>query len=320
MVKIKGKFFKPLTGELKMVVSTVVKLKENSVYDNQKVFVPIGQIRPNPDQPRQHFDEDRLHALRISIRTEGQLIPVFLRPVKDERVLRQGIKYDLIDGERRWRAASMEGSGIEELEAIIKECDDEKQYITSCAVNFNREDHTPYEEMVMIHKLVKVYGHSQTYVANLLGKSQMWVSSRILAYERLSPVAMMALRKDEIPITVATTLSKLKPSDQASELKKYKAGGTISDIKVAVQRASERGHTQSGTRQLDTRDYRRYVEKTIEILDERFDRIDAIGVRSIQRGLTSLDDKTLRSLKLRLQKNEKRIHELVSSVDRVLDM
>ena len=80
--------------------------------------VPIHQIRPNPNQPRKHFDLDALHSLRVSIRADGQIMPILLKPVNDRHAQQNGIKYELVDGERRcdklllWRIAASHTSTL----------------------------------------------------------------------------------------------------------------------------------------------------------------------------------------------------------------
>jgi ParB/RepB/Spo0J family partition protein len=240
-------------------------------------LIPVAKIRPNLDQPRIEFDEDKLHLLRVSIKTEGQLVPVFLKPVNDQCSVEDGVEYELIDGERRWRAALMDGSGIEFLKAIVLACDEKEQFLKSCALNFNREGHTPYEEIHMAWKLVEVYKHPLNYVANMLGKSTFWVSQRVLAYKRLAPEVLEEVKTGNIPVTVATTLSKLLHVDQLRELDYYKRGGSVGDVAVAVRAATDTGRVQGGVRKPDMKDDRRYVLKSADGMLNRFHRHRAMG-------------------------------------------
>jgi ParB family transcriptional regulator, chromosome partitioning protein len=242
------------------------------------ILVPIEKIRPNPDQPRIEFDHTELHALRVSMLVEGQLVPVFLKPVTDEYAKRDGVEYELVDGERRWQAAMLEASGITHLKAIVREYDSLEQYRKACAVNFNRLGHTPYEEIYMCWTLVKVHKHSLNYVSSLLGKSVIWVSQRVLAYERLAPDVMAQVQKGKVPISVATKLAKLIHTDQRKELDRYlNGGGTITDVMIAVRNATDAGRVQGGIRQPDKKDDRKYILRSADDMLTRFKRHRAMG-------------------------------------------
>ena len=272
-------------------VQRVSKIPEEAVSEETIVLVPVQHIRPNPNQPRKHFDEDRLHELRISMRAKGQRIPIFLKPVNDEQAKIAGIKYEIVDGERRWRAASMEGSDIYTLKAIIEDTDDIEQFLESCALNYNREGHTPHEEILMVHSLINEYKCTQNYICILLGKSQSWVSQRALAYQRLDNRVMQKVQEGRIPISVATKLSKLNPNDQVTQMHKYLEGGTVTDVSVAVRIASDAGNVQGGVRKPDLHDDKKYVLTSRTIMKERCRRLKVLGPKRLQQVAESLAPK-----------------------------
>ncbi len=290
-------------------------VKEVSTTDGLVVLrVPVHQIRPNPHQPRKEFDEMELHTLRVAIRADKQLMPITLRPVNDMRAQQDGVKYEIIDGERRWRAAKLEDSGITHLDAIIRDCQSDEQYRYSCALNSNRVGHTPYEELLMVHRLVKVLGYTQTYASILLGKNKVWVSQRILAHERLCQSVMLALKEGKISITAATTLAKLNHDDQLIQLNRYLIGGTIATIKTAVHQATVSGTVQGGVRKQDATDYRRFLEITSVNLSQRLDRLENIGVSELKKSLKLLPSEKRRDFFDALEEQKDRLVNLIEQL------
>jgi len=254
------------------------------------VSIPVHEIVPNPEQPRKQFDETALHNLRRSIAMTGQQNPIAVRAISEKEQASSGAKYLLIDGERRWRAASMEGSGIPTLEAIVRNIPDDELYLKSCVFNFGREGHTPYEEILMVHNLATQLHMTQNAIATALGKSQPWVGQRHLAWQRLDARVMTKLKEDKLPISVATTLSKLRPDAQVIEMNKYLRGGTVTDVKVAVREATDRGEVQGGVRKPDAYDDREYIRVSVKKFHDRLRRLDTMGVERIRAVTESLND------------------------------
>ena len=101
------------------------------------VELPIGDVVPNPNQPRVHFDEDALGELTASIAQVGVLQPVLVRPV--------GGRYELVAGERRWRAAQR--AGLTTVPAVVRTTDDAASVEQALVENLHRQDLTPLEEL-----------------------------------------------------------------------------------------------------------------------------------------------------------------------------
>lgn len=133
--------------------------------------IAIGRLRPNPQQPRQHFDAESLQALADSIREVGLLQPVVVRPSEDG--------YVLIAGERRCRAAEL--AGLEEIPALIR--DDDIDAATSLAEalieNLQREDLTPLEEAAAFQQLMAEFGYTHEGIAGKVGKSRSAVTNTL---------------------------------------------------------------------------------------------------------------------------------------------
>ncbi|MEH3054350.1 MAG: ParB/RepB/Spo0J family partition protein [Patulibacter minatonensis] len=132
--------------------------------------LPVPLIAPNPDQPRRRFDPDDLQALADSITAQGLLQPVLVRP-------RPGGRYEIVAGERRWRAAQM--AGQETIPAIIRERTNAETLEAALVENMARADLTPIEEARACAGLVEELGLSREEVAQRVGRSRSAVSNLI---------------------------------------------------------------------------------------------------------------------------------------------
>ena len=137
-------------------------------------LVALRDVRPNPDQPRKHFDEEKLAELTASIKAHGLLQPIVVRRVADG--------FELLAGERRFRAA--QAAGADRLPALVREVDDPLEI--ALIENLQREDLSPLEEAEALATLIARHGYSHREVADLLGKSRPYVSNT-LALLRLPP-------------------------------------------------------------------------------------------------------------------------------------
>ena len=130
--------------------------------------VPVDLIAANPNQPRRRFDDDALLALAESLRARGVLQPVLVRPVL-------GGTYELIAGERRWRAAQM--AGLEAIPAVVQEHDDAGSLEIALIENMAREDLNPVEEARACSMLVDELGLTREEIGRRVGRSRVAVSN-----------------------------------------------------------------------------------------------------------------------------------------------
>ena len=135
-------------------------------------LLPISAVRPNPEQPRKHFDDDKLAELAASIRDHGLLQPIVVRRTDDG--------FELLAGERRFRAAQR--AGVDRLPALVRDGDDPLEI--ALIENLQRENLSPLEEAEALDALVERHGYSHQVIADLLGKSRPYVSNT-LALTRL---------------------------------------------------------------------------------------------------------------------------------------
>jgi ParB family chromosome partitioning protein len=128
----------------------------------------VELVVPNPDQPRKRFDDDGLHALAESIRERGVVQPVLVRP-------RPGGTYELVAGERRWRAARL--AGLEILPALVQQRDDAQSLEVALIENMAREDLNPIEAARAVAALVEELGLTREEVGRRVGRSRVAVSN-----------------------------------------------------------------------------------------------------------------------------------------------
>lgn len=132
--------------------------------------LPVGAIEPNPNQPRVHFDEEALVELTASILEVGVLQPVLVRPVDGQR-------FQLVAGERRWRAARR--AGLDTIPAIVRSTDDASSVEQALIENLHRADLTPLEEAAAYQQLLEDFGLTHDEVARRVGKSRATVTNTL---------------------------------------------------------------------------------------------------------------------------------------------
>lgn len=145
-------------------------LSVDGVGDAALIEVPISSIEPNPYQPRTFFDEEMLVSLAASIREVGVLQPLLVRPLDGDR-------YQLIAGERRWRAAKR--AGMATVPAIVRDSNDLQAVEQALVENLHRSDLTPLEEAAAYQQLIEDFGLTHDQVATRVGKSRTAVSNTL---------------------------------------------------------------------------------------------------------------------------------------------
>lgn len=148
--------------------------------------VAVGAIRPLPGQPRRHFDETAIAELADSIALRGLLQPVIVRRAPD------GEGYQLVAGERRWRAAQR--AGLHQIPALVRDLDDAATYEIALVENIQRQDLNAIEEAGAYRRLIDDFGHNQEALAKLVGKSRSHVANLMRLLDL--PAAVQALVGD----------------------------------------------------------------------------------------------------------------------------
>jgi ParB family transcriptional regulator, chromosome partitioning protein len=153
-------------------------------------LVPIDRIEPNPEQPRLALDEVTLEELAASIREHGVLQPILLRPIDDGR-------FQLIAGERRWRATRI--AGLPTIPALVEDIDDDTALEISIIENLQREDISPLDEAAMYDRMIREHGYSIRRLADKLGKDKGYLENRLRLADAPPEIrALVSLRKDTL--------------------------------------------------------------------------------------------------------------------------
>jgi ParB family chromosome partitioning protein len=133
------------------------------------VFISLDDIRPNSAQPRKVFDQEALQDLASSIREHGVIQPVLLRPAKNG--------YELVAGERRWRAARL--AGLKQIPAIVRDLNDRQNMFYALIENMQREDLNSIEEARGMEEMMSAFGLNQEETAKTIGKSRSYVTNAL---------------------------------------------------------------------------------------------------------------------------------------------
>ena len=153
--------------------------------------LPLQKVEPNPDQPRRTFDEEELQALADSIAAHGILQPLAVRASG-------GGFYQIIAGERRWRAARM--AGLSEVPVVVLEADDRTVMELALVENLQRQDLNPMEEAEGYQRLMKEYGLTQEEAAARVGKSRPAVANALrLSVRQAEAMCKRMLQEEEKP-------------------------------------------------------------------------------------------------------------------------
>jgi ParB family chromosome partitioning protein len=168
-------------------------------------LVALRDVHPNPDQPRKHFDEEKIAELAASIKLHGLLQPIVVR--------RAEAGFELVAGERRYRAAHL--AGVERLPALVREVDDPLEL--ALIENLQREDLSPLEESEGLAALIARHGYSHREVADLLGKSRPYVSN-ILALTRLPEAVKADLQREGAAVSRELLMGVARQEDPEAAL------------------------------------------------------------------------------------------------------
>ena len=210
--------------------------------------IPIELVHSNPNQPRQFFREDDLATLAESIRDKGVLQPILVRPSP-----RTTGEYEIVAGERRWRAAQLAGLWV--IPALVRTLDDERALEISIVENVQREDLNAMEEAQAYRALMQRFGHTQDQAAKSVGKSRSHVANTIrllqfpesvqqhVIHGRLSAGHARALLSAENPERVAELVVEQQLSVRDAEA--MVRGKTVGPKKASGPRKSKDADTAS---------------------------------------------------------------------------
>jgi len=184
--------------------------------------IGVDRITSNPEQPRLAFDPTSLEELAASIREHGVLQPILVRPL-------DAGEYQLIAGERRWRASKI--AGLETIPALVEEIDDDTAMEISIIENLQREDLSPLDEAAMYDRMVREHGYSVRRLAQKLGKDKGYLENRLRLADAPDEIReLVSLRKDTL--SHAYELLKVDDPKKRKRLAGQVARGELTLIKL----------------------------------------------------------------------------------------
>lgn len=185
------------------------------------------QIQPNPNQPRRQFDSQALAELTDSIRQYGLINPLTVRPA--------GEGYQLIAGERRWRAC--QAAGLQQIPCYVIDSTDQQSSLLALVENLQRQDLDFYEQALGVERLIRVYGMTQQQAAQSLGKTQSAVANKLRLLRLPEPVIGL-LRQNQLTERHARALLKLETPEQQLQAAQamVKHGLTVAQSEQYIQR------------------------------------------------------------------------------------
>ena len=190
--------------------------------------LPIEFLKPNPSQPRRHFNDDAIEELAASIRARGLLQPILVRPRSYEN-------YEIVAGERRWRAAQR--AGIPDVPVVIRDLDDKQAAEIALIENVQRVDLNPMEEASAYARLADVYGRTQDDISKAVGKSRSHIAN-MMRLVALPPKCRKALEEGALTMGHARALLGARAPDEALAAV-LKQGLNVRDTETYVRRLNE---------------------------------------------------------------------------------
>lgn len=226
------------------------EIKENVVY------IKLSEIKPNSKQPRKEFSEEALDDLAASILEYGVIQPVLVR--------RANVGYELVAGERRWRAARK--AGLKQIPAIIRDIDDRQNAFYALIENMQREDLNSIEEAEGIQEIMNDYGLNQEEAAKVIGKSRPYVANSLRLLKLPEDVKQMVVEK-KLTAGHARAIAGLKGEELQKEAaaKAVKNGWSVRQIESYTGEKAEPGKKRKRSKS-KPQDIRQMENRLTEVL------------------------------------------------------
>ena len=204
--------------------------------------IPIEHLAPHPNQPRQRFDEDEIESLAASIREKGIVQPLVVRPAGSG-----GPPYQIVAGERRWRAAQR--AALHEVPALVRHLSDLESIEIALVENLQRRDIDPLEEAAAYRRLIREFDHRQEDVAAALGKSRSHVANTVRLLDLPVPVKDLIADGTLSAGHGRALLAAAEPARLAETVVRLRL--TVRQTEALVRRAGQRTAAQPAPRSSD---------------------------------------------------------------------
>ena len=220
----------------------VAESGDSSNGDHPLRELPVDLVQRGKYQPRRDMDQDSLQELADSIKAQGVMQPIVVRPISDKR-------YEIIAGERRWRAAQL--AGLQAVPAVIRDVSDQQAIAMALIENIQREDLNPIEEAASLQRLQLEFELTQQEVASAVGKSRSTVAN-LLRLMSLQEEVRRMLEHGDLEMGHARALLGLEGADQTSAARTVAGKGlTVRQTEALVRQLAESQTNPSAPKKLD---------------------------------------------------------------------
>jgi ParB family chromosome partitioning protein len=234
--------------------------------------IDIARIRPNPNQPRSHFDEELIDELADSIAERGILQPILLRPTEDG--------FEIVAGERRWRAAQK--ARLHTIPAIVRDVDESSMAELALIENIQREDLNAIEEAEGYRQLIKRHGHTQDGVAKIVHKSRSHVANMLRLLE-LPEFVRQSLVSGDITMGHARAVA-TAPDPEALTKEIVARGLSVRQAEQRAQRAKSAPGPGIDIARASARNAAKTVDADLAALERQLSDILGVKVQVIHKG------------------------------------
>lgn len=240
----------------------------------------MSEIEPNKSQPRRHFDENAITTLADSIRQHGLIQPILVRST--------GTGYQIVAGERRWRACRM--LGMSEIPAVVKEFSDSETAQIALIENIQREDLNPIEEAAAYKELMENYNMTQEELSKTVGKSRSAIANAVRLLNMPEKVQEL-LRKGELSAGQAKAIAAAESEEQMVDLAERAANGqiTVRAIEKLLAQKDEEEKEEPAKADTEKKQAMNYLTEMEISLHETLSRKVKINSKDGKKGTITID-------------------------------
>lgn len=221
-----GKGLEALFSNSEIDAQEISATKKEESEEKGISFININEIKPNQNQPRKSFNEEKLEELAASIIENGLIQPVILRKADKG--------YEIVAGERRWRACRK--AGLKEIPCIIREFTDEQNMLIAIIENMQREDLNPIEEAEGLNQMIVNFGMTQEQVSKSVGKSRPYITNALRLLKLPSEIREMLLA-NQLSAGHARAIAGISDTEKQIQLAEYaiKEGLSVREIEKIIK-------------------------------------------------------------------------------------
>lgn len=241
--------------------------------------IRMSEIEPNKNQPRRHFDDGAIATLADSIRQHGLIQPILVRSTETG--------YQIVAGERRWRACRM--LGMSEIPAIVKELSDSETAQIALIENIQREDLNPIEEAAAYKELMETYDMTQEQLSKTVGKSRSSIANSVRLLNMPEKIQDL-LKKGELSTGQAKAIAAAETDEEMIALAERASGGqmTVREIEKQLNKSNSDNETDD-FKPTENKKAKNYLTEIQISLHEKLGRKVKISSKDGQKGTITLD-------------------------------